>query len=431
MSKTLYDVIIVGSGPSGVHTAYPLLEAGLKVAIIDGGLVGKFDKVSNKTNQILKIQSNIKINQSLAKGGLSEVWPGICDYFTPEELTKTGLPPEEITKEYEEISKIINLNVKPTLDMHSLSILKASNEVYTLPITYPYRTSSIVDDFKKFKNFTHISGEQVIKVAEKKSKVEIQTLSTESSTNTTFTAKELIMAAGSINTTRILLRSFGLYNKKTPFLTKCNYMFICINPKTLLKKRIAEQTKPGQVAISDKDFFVQFYRCNLSALEKALPYIPLPKKIASLIFRILSPYLVIADVRFETKENKKSFLKLKRISYDNDILEIVFSQTKKELELHKLKLKEVQRTLFKLGLFPVKMLKGEVTSHYANGVPIRNIPEILSCDSNGRLHQAKRIYIADSSTWYILPAKPPTLTIMANASRIGKHVLKRFRNYYD
>jgi|SRR3989344_2003013 len=424
MSKTLYDVIIVGSGPSGVHTAYPVIETGLRVAIIDCGLVGKFDSVSEKTNQILKIQSNIKINQSLAKGGLSEVWPGICDYFTEEELTRTGLPSDEIAKEYIEISERIHLKTKPALDILGFSILKASSNVYKLPVAYPYRTSSIVEEFKKYKNFTYISGKQVTRVEDKKSKVEIQTLSIKNNSKSTFEAKVIILAAGSINTTRILLRSFGLYNKKAPFLTKCNYMFICLNPKSLLKKRITKQTKPSQVAISNKDFFVQFYRCNLSALEKALPYIPLPKKIASLIFEILSPYLVIADVRFETKENKKSFLKLKRISYDNDVLEIIFSQTKKELELHKLKLKEIQRTLFKLGLFPVKMLKGDVTSHYANGVPIRNIPEILSCDSNGRLHQAKRIYIADASTWCTLPAKPPTLTIMANASRIGKHLQK-------
>ena len=33
-----FDVIVVGSGPAGVSAAYPLIKAGLKVAIIDGGL---------------------------------------------------------------------------------------------------------------------------------------------------------------------------------------------------------------------------------------------------------------------------------------------------------------------------------------------------------------------------------------------------------
>ena len=36
-----FDVVIVGSGPAGVHASYPLVKAGLRVAIIDGGLDSK------------------------------------------------------------------------------------------------------------------------------------------------------------------------------------------------------------------------------------------------------------------------------------------------------------------------------------------------------------------------------------------------------
>ena len=32
-----YDIIIIGSGPSGTSAAYPLLEAGLKILMVDGG----------------------------------------------------------------------------------------------------------------------------------------------------------------------------------------------------------------------------------------------------------------------------------------------------------------------------------------------------------------------------------------------------------
>ena len=31
-SDVKFDVVVVGSDPSGVHAAYPLIEAGLKVA---------------------------------------------------------------------------------------------------------------------------------------------------------------------------------------------------------------------------------------------------------------------------------------------------------------------------------------------------------------------------------------------------------------
>src|SRR3990167_5740674 len=130
-SKNIYDVAIVGSGPSGVHAAYPLIEAGLQVAMIDGGLNSKI--ALKKTDQLLKIKSNIEIAQSLAKGGLSEIWPGICDYFNKEELTRIGLPINEILKEYPVVSDLIKLKLKPNLDIQGKSILDSHQNVYRLP----------------------------------------------------------------------------------------------------------------------------------------------------------------------------------------------------------------------------------------------------------------------------------------------------------
>lgn len=425
-NSILYDVAIVGSGPSGVHATYPLVEKGLRVVIIDGGLDGKVGDVFQRTNQILKIQSNIKINQSLAKGGLSEVWPGICDYFTPEELTKIGLPVDEILREYEVIADLINLKLKPSIDIHSKSVLGSRENVYQLPIASPYRTSSVVDDLKRFKNFTYLPNQLVLKVHEKLGYAEIQSLSIDGLREFYTKTRFLILAAGSLNTTRILLRSFNLYNYKAPFLTKGNYTIVCLHTKTLMQKGKPKTAHPGQVAITNEDYFVQFYKCNPLSLHKALTYIPLPKTLAAFLFQAFTPYLIIADIRFPTFEGKGKFCRLKKQT-NGDILEIYFHQTNRQLQNQKLQLKKIKKILLNLGLIPLKMIKGDVTSHYASGVPIKDTPEILSTDSNGKLHQAKRIYIADSSTWRMLPAKPPTLTIMANAARIGKQVLKKFQ----
>ena len=422
--KSIYDVVIVGSGPSGVHTAYPLVNGGLKVAMIDGGL----DSTSSleKTDQLLKINSNIEVTQSLAKGGLSEIWPGICDYFSKEELIKIGLPINEIIKEYPVVSNLIRLKLKPNLDIQGKSILNSRQDVYQLPLAFPYRTSLIIDEFKKYKNFTYIPNQLVLKVNDNKKLIEIRNLSINNLKASSVQARSLILAAGSINTTRILLRSFSLYNKKVPFLTKGNYMIVCLLPKILLKKVKAKITHPGQIAISDNDHFIQFYKGNPNSFNKALPFIPLPKFLAVVSFKVFAPFLVIADVRFTTLPGKSKFYRLNK-TLIGDTLEISFHQTKTELQKQKIEIKNIKNKLISIGLIPFKILKGSVTYHYAGGVPIKDTPGILSCDSNGKLHQAKRIYIADSSTWRILPAKPPTLTIMANARRIGKHVLTKFQ----
>lgn len=451
-----FDVILVGSGPAGVHAAYPLVKAGLKVAIIDGGLnsqrkdeqdtdskhpIAKSNALDilmkgsyafRKTYELLKIKSNIDIIQTLAKGGLSEFWHGICDHLTTEELKQMGLPASKVQEQYKEIADRINLNLKPRLDLHSKLILEnARNKVYRLPVAYPYRTSNVVEDLKRYKNFTYIPGQLVSTIKDKTKYVEIESLSIEGSIESSIRARYLILAAGSINTTRILLRSFNLFNHKTTFLTKSHYMIVCLQPRTLINNG-PKITNPGQIAFTSNQTsqklgaFIQLYRCNPLMFDNALAYIPLPKLVASLLLSIFIHSLVIADVRFPAFETKNKYCRLKRGSQDSELLEISFHQTRGELKNHRIELKKISKTLRSFGLFPLKTVSDPVTSHYGGGAPLQNKLCKLSSDINGKLHQAKRIYIADSSVWRALPAKPLALTIMANAARIGECVLKKF-----
>lgn len=465
-----FDVVIVGSGPAGVNAAYPLVEAGLKVAIVDGGLDSKKQEkqptflennisntsnaydllrkssyVFNKTYQHLKIQSEIEIIQSLAKGGLSEIWHGISDFFSKEELKRTGLPAVEILKEYKKVAQRVKLTTQARLDLHSILLLESAKSkthqestVYRAPLAFKYRTGSFVEDFKKSKNFTYIPNQVVTNIRDKTKHVEIQSFSIDTLRESTISSRYVILAAGSINTTRILLRSLNLFNYKTTFLTKAQYITVCLHPRILFKKnkQISSNLKKarlGQIVMSSNEtkqglgaFFIQFYRFNPDAIHKALKYIPLPKFIALPFLSILLPSIVIADVRFPALESKKKFLVLRKEKNKKDVLEISFKQSHEELWGHKDKLSKIAKQLRSLGLFRFKIMNGITTPHYAGGVPFTTIPGKLSTDRNGRLHQANRIYIADSSTWKALPAKPPALTIMANASRVGKNVLKKF-----
>ncbi len=453
-----FDIVVVGSGPSGVHAAYPLIKAGLNVAMIDGGLdsqrqskelqefpdakltksghyygfVKESSYVFNKTFELLPIKSNIDIIQSLAMGGLSEVWHGICDFFSENELLAIGLPPDEIKREYKEISKLIKLNFRTPLDLHSRLLLakakrniQRENSIYQAPLVFPYRTSSFIEKLKQFKNFVYIPNQLVYRVKEKKDHVEVQSFSIDKKNESITRASFLILAAGSINTTRILLRSRKLYNFKTSFLTKANYVVPCLHLSSLGKKNDSKKSRYGQIVISTKEtdrgadsFFIQLYRFNPLFLHKALQYVVLPKIIAFPLLSALAPYVVIVDVRFPAFESDMTFCKLKKEKGKRDTLEIFFKETSEELLRHRMEYDKITRQLWSLGLVPLRTIIGYTTSHYAGGV---------SVDKNGKFYNSRRIYVADSSSWKILPAKPPTLTIMANASRVGKNVLKIFK----
>lgn len=461
MNKNQFDVVVVGSGPSGVHAAYPLIKAGLKVAIIDGGLDSKkedgklnefpevkltktghyFDLIEkssyvfNKTFELLKIKSNVEIIQSLAKGGLSEIWHGVSDFCSKKELEAIGLPAKEIEKEYQEVGKLIKLKVNKNLDFHNSLILAASktkkhlqNNIYHISLAFPYLTSSVLEYLKEFKNFTYIPHQLVYKTEEKENRVEIQSFSIDKSTKPLIIkTKYLILAAGSINTTRILLRSLGLFNYKTTFLTKAHYLTACLHLRALTKKNVQQELNAGQLAIFNDGVFTQLYELKSVVLHKVLKYVPLPKFIALPLLSIIASLLVVADIRFSDYESRNKFCRLIRNKDGTDVLEIFYEESDEELKIHKNKFNKTSCRLRSLGLLPLKSIYGHITSHYAGGVPFLDKPGKLSVDVNGKLHQGSRIYIADSSTWRALSAKPPTLTIMANASRIGKNVLRNFR----
>lgn len=465
MRKYEFDVAIVGSGPAGVHAAYPLIKAGVKVVTIDGGLdskkrdkkLSKFLDVSfkqtsnaydlikkssyvfNKTYELLKIKSNIEIIQSLAKGGLSQQWHGISDFFSNKELEKIGLPSNEIQANYKEVSKLIKLKLGANLDFHGRALLETANksnlkgELYQVPLAFPYRTSSNIEDFKKFKNFTYIPNQLVFTVKDTKKYVEIESYSIDKSYKLKTKAKYIILAAGSINTTRILLRSLNLFNYKTTFLTKAHYITACLHPTALFKKNSSKKSGLGQLVISDKGtlkqggaFFIQLYRFNPLVIHKVLKHIPLPTALALPLLSIFTPSLMIADIRFAAFESKKKFCRLRKRGDGKDVFEISFQESQKEINDHNNEFGKITQKLHSLGLFPIKTVKDYTTSHYAGGVPYERKPSKISVDSNGKLHQANRIYVADSASWRTLPAKAPTLTIMANAARIGKKVLNNF-----
>lgn len=150
-----FDVIIVGSGPSGVSAAFPLLNAGLSVLMVDGGAMPtqKFpveDYLSWRSNDVhqfkrmvggdchaLKVQDSDspklrvpslayvfdqfktenQINSddfvaigSLASGGLSNAWGCGVAQYSDEELASFPFLASDIKKSYEEVVARIGIS---------------------------------------------------------------------------------------------------------------------------------------------------------------------------------------------------------------------------------------------------------------------------------------------------------------------------------
>jgi len=62
--------------------------------------------------------------------------------------------------------------------------------------------------------------------------------------------------------------------------------------------------------------------------------------------------------------------------------------------------------------------------HYAGTLPFSAIDKPLTTEPVGRLRGTGAVYVADGAAFAYLPAKGLTGTLMANADRVGRFVVR-------
>lgn len=525
-----HDVIVIGSGPAGVHAALPLVDAGLNVLMIDGGMGPtseppvthkNFEDVrredanqdelflgrdyssipvngllgghgggmtsGNRSYVIKGTQDALPLNvrngmivQSLAEGGLGAAWGAASAYMSDANLRLMGLNPREMDRFYDEITGIVGVSgpetregIQPAMppDHHADFMLKraqkkreplyglgvdivqphsavltqdkngrkatslADMDYYADPGKSVYRPQYTLEELKRKPNFTYAGGNVVQYVEETAENVIVFAQPMDDRTvNRRWTAKRVIVAAGAINTARILLRSRNMFNMPVPFIAKPHMFAACVRPSSLGKKGPAARSSLCQLLMIDGAVHggpdsgcAQLYSYRSLLLFRLLGNAPLPVPEALGLLSMYAPSLIIADIRFPGLPRAGQHLTLRRSEDARGVLDIDFTPGRTHVEL--LSLKRITRAMRMTGLLPVKImdLPEGSTSHYAGTVPVSTDEKLpLSSDPDGKLHRSRHIYVADASVFRMLPSLPHTLTIMANARRIGKIVATQF-----
>ena len=519
------DVIIIGSGPAGVHAAYPLVEAGLKVTMIDGGYegpaildepCGNFEDVRRtRTDQYrlflgedlssipvsglqgglgggmvsgnrgyvtagtevllpLQTENALVIIQSLAKGGLAAGWGAACAYLTRSELLDMGLPADLMQVHYSAVTKRIGISgpsdhegVQPplALDHHAQALEqryhqkkawfdhegmrvfqphsavltqdRGNRKAYTFgdmdyyadPNGSVYRPQFSIEELKAHPHFRYIGSHVVDRIDENGDTVVVAAshiINHKRGMQEHYHARKVICAAGAIGTARILLRSFGIVGRELPFIAKSHALLACLQPSTLGTTGPKERLSLCQLLITLDQACAQIYSYRSLLLFRLLSSVPLPSPETLGLLSLLTPALVIADVRFPSNAETGSTLSLRKESDGHDSVRIRINRNEKLSRAQRVILRRLRRGLRRLGLVTLRSLsfpEGS-TSHYAGTIPVTENPHelLLSVNSDGKLHQGKNIFVADASVFRSLPSKPHTLTIMANANRIGSNV---------
>jgi choline dehydrogenase-like flavoprotein len=532
------DAIVVGSGASGVHAAFPLVEAGLRVVMLDVGhedlayerlippapfadirrsdgnqhryfLGDRLEGVSTgatdagpqitpprayvlKDSQRLgpKRARNFEPLESFALGGLARAWGAVAFPFLDVELSRCGLPAAELLEHYEIIARRIGIsgqsnddlcpvrgrlaalqpplrldhNAAAILDRYAgvrkrslqegwylgPSVLAALSEALgdRQPNSYGdmdfwsnhgrsvYRPNITLEQLRARPNFIYRPGFLVSGFSETGGEaVSVTGSMLEDNTQETLKARSLVLAAGSLGTTRLVLRSLGMYDRPVPFACNPHTYMPCLHYRGLALfhaerchslaqlTMIYDPTRNGEHLVQ-----AQMYSYRSLHLFRLLKEAPLPHREGLRVMRELAPHFVIWVIQHEDVATSRKYCVLRRGRAPADeTLEIEYGDSAEEHARRDQHEKRIAGFVRRLGCLPLKRVHAIHGSsvHYAGQFPMTREDRPLTTEPSGRLRGTRAVYLADGAAFAYLPAKGPTLTLMANANRIGVKLRER------
>ena len=530
------DIIVVGSGVSAVHAAWPLVKAGRAVTMLDVGyddntyeaaipdapftvirqsdpeqyryfLGNNFEGISyEKLNTGPQVTPPRKFvlyaenshnhvesytfhpAQSFAIGGLSRAWGAVCHPYLDEELVKCFLDPKDIRRRYGKIAKRIGISgnsedleivigdvdgLQPPMEIDSnaeiiLSRYKRNVKFFNkagiyigrplmavlteplndrMPNQYHdmdfwsnkggsvYRADCTVRDLQNYQNFTYRPQYLVETFTESQADtIKVRALSLKKNIHKTFEGRRLVLAAGALGTTQIVLRSLNQYNVSVPLICNPHTYIPCINYRSIGKNHKDYRHSLAQLAMlfdptGDRKHLVsaQIYSYRSLLLFKLIRESIFSYYESLRIIRALAPYLTIIIVQHEDKSSPDKYCVLrKKTKNQGDYLEIVFEPSDHYRRIQIANENKMLRYIRKLGCIPIKKVitANGSSIHYAGQFPMTTEDKPLTTEPTGRLRGTKSVYIADGAVFGYLPAKGLTFTLMANADRIGNNLLR-------
>ncbi|WP_025742726.1 GMC family oxidoreductase [Aquimarina pacifica] len=298
-----------------------------------------------------------------------------------------------------------------------------------------YRSWITIEELMKQPNFSYHKHCLVTKFEEDHDGVAVFVKRTDTDEEIKFTCKKLILSPGVLGTARIVTRSFDYKKEKLPII--CNpYSYIpCLQWRRLGKKIEQYKTSFAQLVLYVDEYQNNFdvgmaalfsYRSLL--LFKLIKETPLNFADARILMQFLHSSFTIAGIHHPDQGTVNKFITLQKDSnqYTGDILTGEYVLSDEELRINLSREKKIRKALKTLGCIPLKTIRTPLggSIHYGGTLPFDESGELFTISKSGKLAGTKNVFVADGSGFKYLPAKGLTLTLMANAYRVAKNVLK-------
>lgn len=527
-----FDVIVVGSGASAVHAGYPLVEAGLRVLMLDVGkhdgtygslvprasfveirrsdpqqhryLLGdRFEGIAFRgigaaaqltpPRQYVVEQSALlnpvrsdgfRAVESFALGGLGATWGAVAVPFRASEFASWPITRADLDAHYQIVADRIGISgAKDDLDQHfadsrwhlhspveidsnAETILKLYtkkrdklNEAgFTLgrarlavatelhrgrgPLEYHdmefwsdgnravYRPQYTLEELRTRRNFVY-RRDMLVRVFDHRPDgvIEVVAENLVTGLRERIATQRLILAAGTLGTTRIVLRSLGLHGMRVPLL--CNpYVYLaCLNWR-LVGQPVKDRRHSlcQLIALVDAgDSGTELLQAQLYSYRSLLTFrlvkeSPLAHRESIRLMKMMQSYLMAINVYHADRPDPQKYVELQHDHNEHgDRLNIVYRVSEDVARDQRLKERRIMRLFRKVGCLPLKTIRpvSGASLHYGGCIPMTNQERPLTTRPSGQLRDAPGVYLADGSTFPDLPAQALTYTLMANANRIG------------
>lgn len=521
---TIFDVIIVGSGPAGTAAAMKL--AGLKVVILDIGhqpechedLKDNFYTIKRQPERFAReligdncesmegifgryimpklkaplqryvlrdydrfgrlISESFQGMVSYAEGGLANAWGAVMLRYLDQDLLEFPLTAADLEPYYDELTEEIGIagtrddltpfygstkgllppvaiNSNSHILMRRYNKMRAWFQQHDLHIGHPRvavlthshngRPQHDYNNLEFFKPrirsiytpaFTlqrlvqgggvqYLNKRRALWFRDQEDRVTVAVLNLKSGQRETFQTRKLLIACGALNSARLVLASFKAFGTRLPLMDNLLSYIPFVNPFMLgwrhethslyLQLNLCYTGDPHYGPVTGC-----FYAMSGLLTADFLTDMPFSIRSNLEILKWVMPSMLILHLWYPSKIDKtRNYLWMEE---NGDIFVHYNDQLDGRVE------RKLITALAKIGYFSLlrfcKFPKPGNSFHYAGTLPMRAHPNEFETDSTGKLYGTNNVYIIDGSVFSLLPAKHPSLTIMANAMRVADAVRK-------
>jgi choline dehydrogenase-like flavoprotein len=473
------DVVVVGAGPAGVCAAWPLVEAGLQVTMIDAGRPGavtkpaSLDALTDATT--LPPGASPRVRQlpadagpaawaranritcrgfsalaALAQGGLSTIWGASVATWNDTDLEEWPITAK--TLPYAEVAARIGISGPPeslgrgipldppiepigasaaladayrrrapeglSLDLARSAVIRrdrGARRGCTLdmacalgcPIGAIYDAADDLAALRARHKLRVIEGAVVELVTRDRNGWTVITR------DTLVTARNVVLAAGVLASTRLALLAQGRFGEKVRLLNAPAMTLAFLMPRRIGAARTPRGYGMAQLCYEIAGVFGLLYNAESFLAEDIAASAPIPPP------GFILPALLLA-MQYFPGALSNNFVRLER---DGSLS--VEGGTALELpDTRRDAMRAVRRAFRPMGAWCLvtRMLPPGAEAHYAGTLPMGAATTV-----EGELKDLPGLYVADGSVLPSLSAKSHTFTVMANATRIGAAVAARLK----